>query len=116
ASQSIWIVTAGTDRLLRLDTKTGAAEVVPKAQSPSRITSSPRGVVYLLSFLLGEISILQDGGAWERVPFPTGPRTGRSLLTYDDDSLFVGTDAGLYRWRDRKWSALTTKNGLPCEA
>jgi signal transduction histidine kinase/streptogramin lyase len=116
ASQSIWIVTAGTDRLLRLDTKTGAAEVVPKAQSPSRITSSPRGVVYLLSFLLGEISILQEGEAWERVPFPTGPRTGRSLLPYDDDSLFVGTDAGLYRWRDRKWSALTTKNGLPCEA
>jgi signal transduction histidine kinase/streptogramin lyase len=116
ASQSIWIVTASTDRLLRLDAKTGAAEVVPKAKSPSRITSSPRGVVYLLSFLLGEISILQDDEAWERVPFPTGPRTGRSLLAYDDDSLFVGTDAGLYRWRDRKWSALTTKNGLPCEA
>ena len=28
----------------------------------------------------------------------------------------MATDAGLYRWRDRKWSGLTTKNGLPCEA
>jgi signal transduction histidine kinase len=117
ANQSIWIVTAaGTDRLLRLDPKTGAAEVVPKAQAPSRITSSSKGLVYLLSFPLGEISILHDGQASEKVPLPTGPRTGGSLLAYGEDSLFVSTDAGLYRWRDRKWSGLTTKNGLPCEA
>lgn len=49
------------------------------------------------------------------IPLPTGPRTGRSLLAYDEDSLFVATDAGLYRWRDSKWSGLTAKNGLPCE-
>lgn len=116
ASQSIWIVTTGTDRLLRLDPKTGAAEVVPEARAPSRITSNSKGLVYLLSSRLGEISILHNDQAWENVSLPTGPRTGRSLLAYDEDSLFVATDAGLYHWRDRKWSGLTTKNGLPCEA
>ena len=56
ANQSIWIVTAVKDRLLRLDAKTGIAQVVAKPRSPSRIASSPNGVVYLLSFLSGEIS------------------------------------------------------------
>ena len=94
ASQSIWIVTTGTDRLLRLDPKTGAAEVVRKSPEPSRITGSPNGQVYVLASLSGEISILRDGQAWEKIPLPTGPRTGRSLLAYDEDSLFVATDAG----------------------
>jgi signal transduction histidine kinase/streptogramin lyase len=114
-SQSIWIVTTGTDRLLRLDPKTGAAEAVPEPPEPSRLTSSPNGLVYLLSFLRGEISVLHNGQAWEKVPLPTGPRTGRSLLVYDEDSLFVATNAGLYRWKDRKWSDLTTRNALPCD-
>jgi len=116
ARQSIWVVTTGTDRLLRLDPKTETAEAVPEAQEPSRLTSSPKGLVYVLSFPLGVISVLHNGQAWEKVPLPTGPRTGRSLLAYDEDSLFVATDAGLYRWRDRKWSGLTARNGLPCEA
>jgi signal transduction histidine kinase/ligand-binding sensor domain-containing protein len=116
ASESIWIVTTGTDRLLRLDPKTGAAEPVPEAQSATRLASSPKGLVYLFAYPLGEISILHKERAWEKVHLPTGPRTGRSLLAYDEDSLFVGTDAGLYRWKDRKWSPLTAKNGLPCEA
>jgi signal transduction histidine kinase/ligand-binding sensor domain-containing protein len=116
ASQSIWIVTTGTERLLRLDSKTGAAEAVPEERAPSRITSSSKKLVYLLSVTLGQISILHEGQAWEHVPLPTGLRTSGSLLAYGEDSLFVATDAGLYRWRDRKWSGLTTKNGLPCEA
>jgi ligand-binding sensor domain-containing protein len=74
------------------------------------------GLVYLISSPLGEISILHDGQAWEKVPLPTGPRTGHTLLALDEDSLFVATDAGLYRWKNRKWSGLTAKNGLPCEA
>ena len=37
-------------------------------------------------------------------------------MAYGEDSLFVATDAGLYRWRDRQWSTLTAKNGLPCDA
>jgi signal transduction histidine kinase/ligand-binding sensor domain-containing protein len=114
-SQSIWLVTTGTDRLLRLDPKTGIAEAVREAKEPSTITSSYKGLVYVLSFLLSEISILHNGQAWERVPLPTGPRTSRSLLAYGEDSLFVATSAGLYRWKDRKWSELTTRNGLPCE-
>jgi signal transduction histidine kinase/ligand-binding sensor domain-containing protein len=119
ANQSLWIVTAaGTDRdrLLRLDRRTDAAEVVPKVQAPSHISSSSRGLVYLLSSPLGQISILHDGQAWENVSLPTGPRTGHRLLVDAEDSLFVATDAGLYRWRDRKWAGLTTKNGLPCAA
>ncbi len=115
ASRFIWIITTAKESLLRLDPKTRVAEVVPKSQAPSRITSSPNGIVYLLSFLSGEISILHNGQAWEDVPLPPGPRTGRSLLAYDEDSLFVATNAGLYRWKDRKWSGLTTKNGLPCD-
>jgi len=115
ADRFIWIVTTGKDRLLRLDPKTGSAEVVPKPETPSRITSSPNGVIYLLSFLSGDISIIHKGQAREDIHLPTGPRTGRSLLSYDEESLFVGTDAGLYRWKDRKWSAVTAKNGLPCE-
>jgi signal transduction histidine kinase/ligand-binding sensor domain-containing protein len=116
ASQSLWIVTTGLDRLLRLDPETGAAEVVPEAREPSSITSSPQGQLYVVSSPRGEISIVHTGQAWEHIPLPTGPRTGRSPLAYDEDSLFVATDAGLHRWRDRQWSGLTTKNGLPCEA
>ena len=115
ASQTLWFVTTGTDRLLRLDPKTGAAEAVREAQEPSSITSSSKGQVYVFSSSLGEISILHNGQAWEKVPLPTGPRTGRSLLAYGEDSLFVTTSAGLYRWKDRKWSDLTTRNGLPCK-
>jgi len=115
ANRSIWIVTAGTDRLLRLNPRTGAAEVVPTSLSPTRITSGPNGTVYLISFLSGEISILRHGQAWEDVRLATGPRTARSLLAYDEDTVFVATDAGLYRWKSKRWSALTTKNGLPCE-
>jgi len=114
ANGYIWTVTIGAYRLLRMDPKTGIAEVIPTSVTPSRITSSPHGVVYLLSFLSGQISVGRNGNDWETIPLPTGPRTGRSLLAYDEDSLFVATDAGLYRWKDRKWSALTTKNGLPC--
>ena len=115
ANQSIWIVTAVKDRLLRLDPKTGIAQVVAKPQTPSRIASSPNGVVYLLSFLSGEIYILRNDETFEDVPLPTGPRTGQNLLAYDQESLFVGTTKGLYRWKDRRWSSLTMKNGLPCE-
>ena len=116
ANQSIWIVAASTDRLLRLDPNIGAAEVVSEPQAPSRITSSAKGLVYLLSVPLGQISIFRDGQAWEHVSLPTGPRTGAGLFAYGEDSLFVATNAGLYRWKDRKWSSLTAKNGLPCEA
>ena len=116
AGQALWIVTTGMDRLLRLDPKAGNAEAVPEERAPTRITSSSKGLVYLLSAPLGQISILHEGQAWEHVPLPTGLRTSGSLLAYGEDSLFVATDAGLYRWRDRKWSGLTTKNGLPCEA
>lgn len=114
-SQSIWIVTTGTDRLLRLDPKTGATEAVREVKDPSTTTSNSKGLVYVASFLLGEISILHNGQAWEKVPLPTGPRTSRSFLAYGEDSLYVATRAGLYRWKDRKWSDLTTRNGLPCE-
>ena len=99
ANQSIWIVTAVKDRLLRLDPKTGIAQVVAKPQTPSRIASSPNGVVYLLSFLSGEIYILRNDETFEDVPLPTGPRTGQNLLAYDQESLFVGTTKGLYRWK-----------------
>ena len=62
ANQSIWIVTAGTDRLLRLDPKTGAAEVVAEAQAPSRITASPKGrSICTRRPSLRQISILRDG-------------------------------------------------------
>ena len=115
ADQSIWIVTAADDRLLRFDPKTGVAEVAPKAQSPNFVTSDARSV-YVLSYLRGEISILQHGEVSDKVPVPTGPRTARVLLPGDDGSLFVGTDVGLYRWSQRKWSGLTPNNGLPCEA
>ena len=70
ASRFIWIITTAKESLLRLDPKIRVAEVVPKTQAPSRITSSPLGMVYLLSFLSGEISILRDGQAWEDVPLP----------------------------------------------
>jgi signal transduction histidine kinase/ligand-binding sensor domain-containing protein len=116
AKQSIWIVTTGTDRLLRLDPKATTAEVIAKSPAPSRITASPNGQIYLLAFLSGQISVLRDGAVWEDLSLPTGPRTGPSLLAYDEHSLFVATDAGLYRWKDREWSGLTAKNGLPCEA
>ncbi len=111
---SIWIVTAVKDRLLRLDANTGPAQVVTRPQGPSRVTSTAGGVVYLLLFPSGEISILHNADTFENVLLPTGPRTGQSLLAYDEESLLVGTTAGLYRWKDRKWSGLTTKNGLPC--
>lgn len=117
ANQSLWIVTASgsdRDRLLHINPQTEAAEVVPKVLAPSHITSSSKGLVYLLSTPRGEISILHDGQTWETVSLPTGPRTGHRLLVDDGGSLFVATDAGLYRWRDRTWSGLTTKNGLPC--
>jgi len=116
ANRRIWIVTAGTDHaLLRLDPKTGVAQIVPRSQAPSRVASSPHGIVYLLSFRSGEISILHNADTFDDVSLPTGPRTGQNLLAYDEESLFVATTAGLYRWKDKKWSALTTKNGLPCE-
>ncbi|HXJ90150.1 MAG TPA: two-component regulator propeller domain-containing protein, partial [Candidatus Binatia bacterium] len=115
ANRSLWIVTAVKDRLLRFDPKTGITKVVAKPQSPSRIARSPNGVVYLLSFLSGEIYILRNDGTFEDVPLPTGPRTGQNLLAYDQESLFVGTTKGLYRWKDRRWSSLTKKNGLPCD-
>jgi signal transduction histidine kinase/ligand-binding sensor domain-containing protein len=115
ASQSIWIITTGTDRLLRLDPKTAAIEAVPELKDPTRLASSSKGLVYLFSYPLGEISIPHDDQPWEKVLMPTGPRTGRSLLAYGEDSLFVTTDTGLYRWKDKTWSSLTAKNGLPCE-
>ena len=114
--RNIWIVIAGKDRLLKLDPKTEVAEVVAKRQAPSRITRSPNGVVYLLAFLEGEISVLREGAAWEDVPLPTGPRTGLALLAYGEDALLVATTRGLYRWAGRKWFGLTVNNGLPCEA
>jgi signal transduction histidine kinase len=116
AGHSIWIVTTGTDRLLRLDPKRATAEVIAKSPAPNRVTASPNGQIYLLASSSGPISVLRDGEAWEDLPLPTGPRMGPSLLAYDEDSLFVATDAGLYRWNDRKWSGLTAKNGLPCDA
>jgi signal transduction histidine kinase/ligand-binding sensor domain-containing protein len=116
ASRSIWIVTTGTDRLLRLDSKATTAEVIPKSPAPSRITATPNGQIYLLASLSGQISVLRDGAVWEDISLPTGLRAGPSLLADDKDSLFVAADAGLYRWKDRKWSGLTAKNGLPCEA
>jgi signal transduction histidine kinase/ligand-binding sensor domain-containing protein len=115
ANRALWIVTGVRDRLLRLDPKKGIAQVVAKPQNPSRIASSPNGAVYLLSFLSGEIYILRNDETFEEVPLPTGPRTGQNLLAYDQESLFVGTTKGLYRWNDRRWSSLTTKNGLPCD-
>jgi hypothetical protein len=113
AGQSLWIVTTGMDRLLRLDPKAGNAEAVPEERAPSRITSSSKKLVYLLSVPLGQISILHEGKAWEHVPLPTGLRTSGSLLAYGEDSLFG--HAGFTRWRDRKWSP-HHENGLPCEA
>jgi signal transduction histidine kinase/ligand-binding sensor domain-containing protein len=116
AGQSIWIVNTGTQRLLRLDPRAGAAEAVTDVQEPTRLTSSPKGLVYVFAYPLGEISITRNGDAWDKILLPTGPRTGRSLLAYGEDTLFVSTDTGLYRWRDRQWSSLTAKNGLPCDA
>ena len=116
ARHNIWIVTASKDRLLRWDPATEVAEVIAKQPTPSRIARGPNGVIYLLAFLEGAISILRDGDVWQDVPLPTGPRTGSSLLAYDESSLFVATSRGLYRWADQKWSGLTVTNGLPCEA
>jgi signal transduction histidine kinase/ligand-binding sensor domain-containing protein len=115
ANQSIWVVTTGADRLLRLDPGTTIAEVVAKSPTPSRITASPQGQIYLLASVSGQISVLHDRDAWENIPLLPGPKAGPSLLAYDEHSLFVTTDTGLYRWKDRKWSGFTAKNGLPCE-
>ncbi len=116
ADESIWIVTAASDdRFLRFDPKTAVAEVAPQVQAPNFVTSDDHAV-YVLSYLRGEISILQHGDVPEHAPVPTGPRTARALLPDDDGSLFVGTDVGLYRWKQREWSGLTVKNGLPCDA
>ncbi len=116
ARGAIWVLTTARDGLLRLDPTTEVAEVMPKSQPSNRIARSPNGLVYLLAYLSGEISILHDGNVWEEILLPTGPRTGSSLLAYDEESLFVATSRGLHRWADRKWSGLTAKNGLPCEA
>ena len=116
ADGTLWIVTAGSNRLLRMDAKTGAVEVSGKMQTPSRITNGPNGEVYLLSFLEGQVAILRNARAWEKIPLPTGPRTARALLAFEEGSLFVATDAGLYRWKEGNWSVLNAENGLPCEA
>ena len=119
ANQSIWIIVASgsdRDRLLHVNPRTGSADVVPQATAPSHIAASPTGTVVVLSTPSGELSILHDGQTWEHVVLPTGPRTGHNLLADAEGSLFVATDAGLYRWKESKWSALTTKNGLPCDA
>ena len=115
ANRAIWITTAAKDHaLLQLDPKTRFAQVVPTSGEASRITSSSNGVVYISFYRAGKISVVREDNTLEDVALPTGPRTAQSLLSYGEKSLFVGTNAGLYRWKEGKWSSMTTQNGLPC--
>ena len=92
-----------------------------------RIAADPTGGIWL-GFEDGNLGHYQTGKL-ETFPLPNGasaPGSHRTLtsaevgylgLTVDaDGSAWVSTWSGLVRWKNHEMKALTSKNGLPCDA
>jgi signal transduction histidine kinase/ligand-binding sensor domain-containing protein len=92
-----------------------------------RIAADPTGGIWL-GFENGNLGHYQSGKL-EIFPLPNGasaPGSDRTLtnaqirylgLTIDaDGSAWVSTWSGLVRWKNHEMKALTSKNGLPCDA
>lgn len=75
-----------------------------------------RGGIWL-GFFLGGIAYFSDGQIRESYSVADGLSAGRvsDFLFDHDGSLWIATEQGLNRLKDRHITTLTSKNGLPCD-
>jgi signal transduction histidine kinase/ligand-binding sensor domain-containing protein len=113
--QNIWALTANHG-LFRI--KNRAVQKIPsETSSPrgSRIVADPAGGIWIAA-RNGDLTHYADG----IVRTVALNRHENSIVIWgiiadSDESVFEFTDKGLFRWDNRDWKILDSRNGLPCD-
>jgi signal transduction histidine kinase/streptogramin lyase len=118
---NVWVsVDVGSERrLFRIRDLRVQEEFAPdRIPLVRRIAADPTGGIWLV-FEDGNLGRYQNRKL-EIVPLPRGAtkaEIGYPGLTIDaDGSAWISTWSGLVRWKNHEMKALTSKNGLPCDA
>jgi hypothetical protein len=117
ADRNIWAFVIGKDRRLFRITDMHVREEFTSAQIPSTrvLAADPAGGIWL-GLLSGNLARYRNG---KLEIFPLNHSSLESpvvgLFVDSDSSTWAATMNGLFRWKEGRLKALTSKNGLPCD-
>jgi signal transduction histidine kinase/ligand-binding sensor domain-containing protein len=111
----MWIAVSGPPRVLMRIEGNSVAEELEAPTTTRRAAADPTGGIWLGS-VDGDLSHLQ-GGRLETYQFSHDPVAKlNQLLPLADGSILAATTFGVIGWDHGRHLAMTTKNGLPCDA
>ncbi|MEI9978614.1 MAG: two-component regulator propeller domain-containing protein [Edaphobacter sp.] len=110
--QNIWVI--GSHQLFRIrDQKAGEAIPLPGIRAPNWLAADPHSGVWIGSY--SDKLSRYRGGHLETISLArTNALRIRNLFVDSDNSVWVATNDGLFRWHDNRVDTLDARNGLPC--
>jgi signal transduction histidine kinase len=114
---NMWASVTGKDRLIFCIQDRQVREEFPTSQVPrvGALAPDPVGGGVWMGLLTGDLAHYRNGKV-EIIPLhqtPT-PYAVTHVSVDSDGSVWASTRNGLFRWKEGRLSALTSKNGLPC--